>query len=403
VIESVAAFLGAVLLLLGLTLVSIGLYGMLRKPAIFEQLHAAALVTGPGVILVLLASLASLRAEIVTSAALVIAFILITSSLSTHAIALAAWRQAGGAVPGAGRANARARSVNAGDAISAVSAKRVLLAHDGSPGAAIATSLVASLRWPYGSYIRVIGVIEGDLQPMAEPRPEVQSPAGDLSPTLHAAVDLLQRPGVIADDVVARGDPATAITAEAEAFGADLVVIGSRGLGFLRTLFLGSVATAVVDGAPCPVLVARRPSLGAMLVAADGSAPSEAATELVASWEIFEGVSIQVLSVATSFPQYGDLPTAGTMLEAEETAAQRKVAEAAAARLRRAGRQAVPHVRPGDAAAAILAFAQAREVDLIVVGSRGRTGLRRAFLGSVGRDVLSSATVSVLVARSMDR
>jgi monovalent cation/proton antiporter MnhG/PhaG subunit len=97
VIESVAAFLGAVLLLLGLTLVSIGLYGMLRKPAIFEQLHAAALVTGPGVILVLLASLASLRAEIVTSAALVIAFILITSSLSTHAIALAAWRQAGGA------------------------------------------------------------------------------------------------------------------------------------------------------------------------------------------------------------------------------------------------------------------------------------------------------------------
>ena len=59
--------LGAGLLLLGLLLATIGLYGMLRRPAIFHQLHAAGVVTGPAVILVLLAAVAVGSAEILTS------------------------------------------------------------------------------------------------------------------------------------------------------------------------------------------------------------------------------------------------------------------------------------------------------------------------------------------------
>ena len=47
---------GAVLLALGLLLATIGLYGLLRMPDIFHQLHPAGLITGPAVILVLLAS-----------------------------------------------------------------------------------------------------------------------------------------------------------------------------------------------------------------------------------------------------------------------------------------------------------------------------------------------------------
>ena len=92
-IELVVPVLGSGVLFLGLALASIGLYGMLRHPDIFEQLHAAGLVTGPGVIVVLLASLGTGQDEIVTSALLVIAFILVTGSLSTHVIALAAWRR----------------------------------------------------------------------------------------------------------------------------------------------------------------------------------------------------------------------------------------------------------------------------------------------------------------------
>jgi monovalent cation/proton antiporter MnhG/PhaG subunit len=80
----------AALLALGLTLATIGLYGLLRMPDIFHQLHPNGLITGPAVILVLLASICTGNAEIITSAALVILFVLITAPLSGHAIANAA-------------------------------------------------------------------------------------------------------------------------------------------------------------------------------------------------------------------------------------------------------------------------------------------------------------------------
>jgi monovalent cation/proton antiporter MnhG/PhaG subunit len=85
---------GSALLLLGLTLATIGLYGLLRKPDIFHQLHPAGLITGPAVLLVLLASVGSRSPEIMTSAVLVIGFVLVTSSLSSHAIAQAALHHA---------------------------------------------------------------------------------------------------------------------------------------------------------------------------------------------------------------------------------------------------------------------------------------------------------------------
>jgi len=96
-VEPVAGVLGSAVLLLGLTLSTIGMIGLLRKADVFAQLHAAGLITGPGVILVLVASLASGKAEIATSALLIVAFVLVTSSLSTHAIAHG--RLAGGGRP----------------------------------------------------------------------------------------------------------------------------------------------------------------------------------------------------------------------------------------------------------------------------------------------------------------
>lgn len=53
------------------------------------------------------------------------------------------------------------------------------------------------------------------------------------------------------------GDPATAICAVAKEAGADVVVIGSWGHGFLRRALLGSVSSHVVHNAPCAVLVVR--------------------------------------------------------------------------------------------------------------------------------------------------
>jgi monovalent cation/proton antiporter MnhG/PhaG subunit len=82
---------GIALLVLGLTLATVGLYGLLRMPGIFDQLHALGLITGPSIILILIAALATASAEIITSAALVVVFVLITSPLSGHAIAQAAY------------------------------------------------------------------------------------------------------------------------------------------------------------------------------------------------------------------------------------------------------------------------------------------------------------------------
>jgi multicomponent Na+:H+ antiporter subunit G len=50
-------------------------------------------VTGPGIVLILLAAIGSRNAEIMTSAALVLLFVLVTSPLSAHAIGQAALRR----------------------------------------------------------------------------------------------------------------------------------------------------------------------------------------------------------------------------------------------------------------------------------------------------------------------
>jgi len=91
-IDTILEVAGVALLVLGLTLATIGLYGLLRMPAVFDQLHAAGLITGPAILLILLASVATTSAEIITSAALIFLFVLITAPLSGHAIAQAAYR-----------------------------------------------------------------------------------------------------------------------------------------------------------------------------------------------------------------------------------------------------------------------------------------------------------------------
>jgi monovalent cation/proton antiporter MnhG/PhaG subunit len=396
-IELVVPVLGSGVLFLGLALASIGLYGMLRHPDIFEQLHAAGLVTGPGVIVVLLASLGTGQDEIVTSALLVIAFILVTGSLSTHVIALAAWRRR--------QASARPTGVAEGTAPVPM---RVILAHDGSSGSDLARELAAAIPWPAGSRIRLVAVTEGDLPALSDlgrstTAPRDDGPRSDDGPaplTAEAAARLLQRSGLEVDHVVRGGDPATEILNEADAFEADLIIVGTRGLGRVRAIVSGSVASGVLDGAPCPVLVARSPRFQRVLLATDGSRVSDGAIEAVATWPMFEGADIQVLSVATVTDRFREIPPMRAAGEAAGRSRHRRHSDAAVARLREAGRKAIPYVRVGDEADRIAAFADAESSDLIVLGSRGRTGLRRTLLGSVARDVLASTEASVLVVRT---
>ena len=59
------------------------------------------------------------------------------------------------------------------------------------------------------------------------------------------------------ETAVVPGDPATVILEEAEKTKADLIVLGSRGLGAVKGLLLGSVSAAVIQKAPCPVLTTK--------------------------------------------------------------------------------------------------------------------------------------------------
>jgi len=77
----------------------------------------------------------------------------------------------------------------------------------------------------------------------------------------------------------------------------------------------------------------------------------------------------------------------------------RAAGEAAAARLRHAGIDATTEIRSGDPAHQIIASAREHQAGLIVIATRGQTGLRRLILGSVARNVLLYAPCSVLIVR----
>jgi nucleotide-binding universal stress UspA family protein len=64
-------------------------------------------------------------------------------------------------------------------------------------------------------------------------------------------------PGTSVDHRVETGDPAALICTVAKEIGADVIVVGSHGKGFLSRVLLGSVSEYVTRHAPCPVLVVR--------------------------------------------------------------------------------------------------------------------------------------------------
>lgn len=293
---------------------------------------------------------------------------------------------------------------------------RVLLAYDGSAGAAQAATLAGAIPWPSDSVLRVVSVIEPVLAPMSGPldHGSVLSPELDAvitasaNETLREVVDHLGSSGMSVDGEVLRGRAASAIIDDAQSFGADLVIVGSRGHGPIASLLLGSVSSEIVDHAGCPVLVARSTSLTQVVLATDESPAAQEAEAILARWRIFSGLPIRVVSVAEVIQPWttGIAPTMyGQVLDAydaelrESKLEHQRIAADAAGRLRESGHVVDAEMRHGDAAGEIVAAAEQRGADLIVIGSRGRTGLTRLLLGSVARNVLSGSSASVLIVR----
>ncbi len=92
-IDPILDILAGLFIATGLLLATIGLIGLLRNSDLYLQTHAAGLVTGPGVIAILLAAFATGKVETTTSALLVAVFVVITAPLSSHSIAAAMRRR----------------------------------------------------------------------------------------------------------------------------------------------------------------------------------------------------------------------------------------------------------------------------------------------------------------------
>jgi multicomponent Na+:H+ antiporter subunit G len=93
-LTAVLDVLAVVSLVLGSIIMTISVYGVFRMPDVYSQLHAAGMASGLGAFAILLASIATGDAATVSDAVLVIAFLLLTAPISSHAIAWAAHRRA---------------------------------------------------------------------------------------------------------------------------------------------------------------------------------------------------------------------------------------------------------------------------------------------------------------------
>lgn len=292
---------------------------------------------------------------------------------------------------------------------------RVLIATDLSPHAEDALVLVAGLAMPAGSAVRIVHVIEPFPAINALAPAAMLALAAEGERELMAELDrraaMFRERAVVVQTALVMGRPADMIVDEAQRFHADLVVVGSRGRRRVAAMLLGSVSAEVVDRAPCPVLVARGRALTRLILAEDGSEVAAAGADLVTNLPALRALPVQVVSVVDApFPFTAANSDAGPSMHAAIQAyydslpslreATSRIANDRSTRLSAAGVTATAEMREGDAADELIAAAAASHADGIVIGSHGRTGVSRLFLGSVARTVLFNAPCSVLIVRA---
>jgi nucleotide-binding universal stress UspA family protein len=230
----------------------------------------------------------------------------------------------------------------------------VLVAYDGTDRAGTAIEAISCLEWPVSTRIRILAVRDAHLRflrPLVdemlffELEGAVARYARRLSARLSTGVSVEQR--------VLRGPAVPTIITEAEAYDADLVVLGSRNHGPVRSAVLGSVGRELVARGEWPVLIARGEHLDRVLLAHDGTDAARTAVRLVGSWPIFSHAAVRMFSVA--------------------------------------------YTTPGPATTQILTAAALEESDLVVLGSAAAHGFDRMLHGDLADDLVLHARCSLLV------
>ncbi|MGD9701423.1 MAG: universal stress protein [Acidimicrobiia bacterium] len=247
----------------------------------------------------------------------------------------------------------------------------ILFGDDGSPGADLAWLWINSQTWP-GWRLEVLHAV---LPPLGPPLPRERTEAHPWTPPAPRRPFAESRIAEV-EHLTAENDPRLALERPAE-----LVVVGARGAGFLKSMHLGSTVEWLLTRPPAPLVIARagRP-VTSVLLCHDGSAHADRALQSFASLPWISGVHATLLWAddrrATVAPELGDV----------------------AADLINAGVKVDITQHTGKPAAVILDHVDQYRPDLVVLGTRGLTGIERLHVGSTAGAVARTAPCSVLLA-----
>ncbi len=188
-------------------------------------------------------------------------------------------------------------------------------------------------------------------------------------------------PNLVVGATATHLDPRDALIAQTE--NADLLVIGSTEMGVARQMLLGTVAQTAARRSACPVVVVngsgRRP-IEKIVVGVDGSSAAATALEWACAEANLHG-SVLCVVQAREAGQH----------EHARQALDRAVAECRA----RTTSHVTAELVEGPAAAALVRAGE--DADLVVIGSRGRSGFKTALFGSVALTVADESACPVVI------
>ncbi len=262
--------------------------------------------------------------------------------------------------------------------------------------------------------LHVISDVEGDVYSPLRFSPEaaVQQKSPDVlvwdllndlvnrHDTDDIQVQLVERRSMAVED---------AILSYAESSRADLVVMGTHGRRGLQHWFLGSVAEALVNHAPCSVLTVRSlgaptdqaPTVRRILVPLSSAPHARPLLKVAKKWALAYGASLDLLHVVE--PPTVTNTLTGLFSIADLSPDLQAGAERALKRLHLdtngATLEARVHVVEGNAASEIVRFAEKEDIDLILMATRGLAGIGHFLAGSVTERVVRRAPYPVLTAR----
>lgn len=292
---------------------------------------------------------------------------------------------------GAAGANRYHARMAANEGVRARPFTSILAGTDGSERAAEAVRQAASLASSLGAALTIAYVIDTG-------RPHDGDVDAEAEKALDAAAGVARLDG--AETLVLTGEPGKALVEHAESDGVQLIALGPDA-GFLTgAMHVGGTASHVLREARCSVLVARRAGEEfprKIACAVDGSESSVDTAVIAGTIAAAAGSELRLEHVIPVFRGHNAEWTLGPKEESPPELAPSVLAAAAL------GVTPIREMAMGRPERALVAAAGRDGVDLMVVGHRGVSGMRRVLLGSVSEHVAHHAPCSVLVVRTTDR